>query len=394
MARERLNVAIVGLGFGAQFIPIYKRHPRAKMHAICRRSKPALDAIGDAFGVEPRYQRFEDVLADREVDFVHINTPLADHGWMSIAALKAGKHVMCTVPMALSIDECQQIVELSRETGLRYMMAETTLYSREYLFARELALSGELGKIQFLQGSHHQDMDGWPDAWPGLPPMYYATHCIAPCFGIVDGEAESVSCFGSGRIRDDLAARYGSPFAIETAHIALRDSDLCARVYRSLFDAARQYRESFDVFGTTMSIEWPLVEGEGLVLHRAKQPQAKTIERARAPDFAHLLPEPIRPFTTKTFLDLPEYAHLAQSRGADPDGTHAHLVADPGSLEGHGGSHPHLAHEFVSALLDERVPFPDAVRAANITCAGILAHESAMKGGERLSLPDFALRSA
>jgi len=394
MARERLNVAVVGLGFGAQFVPIYKRHPRAKMHAICRRSKPALDAIGDAFGVEPRYPRFEDVLADREVDFVHINTPLADHGWMSIAALKAGKHVMCTVPMALSIDECQQIVELSRETGLRYMMAETTLYSREYLFARELALSGELGKIQFLQGSHHQDMDGWPDAWPGLPPMYYATHCIAPCFGIVDGEAESVSCFGSGRIRDDLAARYGSPFAIETAHIALRDSDLCARVYRSLFDAARQYRESFDVFGTTMSIEWPLVEGEGLVLHRAKQPQAKTIERARAPDFAHLLPEPIRPFTTKTFLDLPEYAHLAQSRGADPDGTHAHLVADPGSLEGHGGSHPHLAHEFVSALLDERVPFPDAVRAANITCAGILAHESAMKGGERLSLPDFALRSA
>ena len=89
---------------------------------------------------------------------------------------------------------------------------------------------GELGKIRFLQGSHHQDMDGWPDGWPGLPPMYYAAHCIAPCLAIVDREAEYESCFGSGRIRDDLAACYGSPFAIETAHIALKDSDLCARV--------------------------------------------------------------------------------------------------------------------------------------------------------------------
>src|SRR5271169_6658597 len=148
----------------------------------------------------------------RDVDFVHVNTPITDHGWMSIAALKAGKHVMCTVPMALSIDECRQIVELVARTGLRYMMAETVLYSREYLFARELARSGRLGKIQYLQGSHHQDMDGWPGGWPGLPPMYYATHCIAPCLAIVDGEAETVSCFGSGRIRDELAARYGSPF--------------------------------------------------------------------------------------------------------------------------------------------------------------------------------------
>jgi predicted dehydrogenase len=394
MPEKTLNVAIVGLGFGVQFIPIYKRHPYANMHAICRRSKAALHAIGDAFAVDRRYERFEDVLADPKVDFVHINTPLTDHGWMSIAALKAGKHVLCTVPMALSIRECRQIVELAQGTGLRYMMAETVLYSREFFFARELVRDGQLGKIQFLQGSHHQDMDGWPDGWPGLPPMYYATHCIAPCLAIVDREAEYVSCFGSGRIRDDLAARYGSPFAIETAHIALKDSDLCARVYRSLFDAARQYRESFDVFGTKMTIEWPQIEGEGLVLHRAKQPQASTVERANAPDFAHLLPESIRDFTTKTFLDLPEYGHLARGGGADPDGTHAHLVADPGSLEGHGGSHPHLVHEFISALLEDRDPFPNAVQAANITCAGILAHESALNGGERLRVPDFALRLA
>jgi predicted dehydrogenase len=269
------------------------------MYAICRRSKESLVAIGDAFGVEKRYTRFQDVLSDPAVDFVHINTPLGTHGALSIAALKAGKHVMCTVPMALSVEECEEIVRLVRVTGLKYMMAETVLYSREYLFIRQLYKQGKLGDLQFLQGSHHQDMEGWP----GLPPMYYATHCISPCLAIADAEAEYVSCIGSGRIGSELRAKWGSPFAVESAHIWFRNSDLAARVYRSLFATARQYRESFDVFGTLRSVEWPLIEGTGLVVHAAKMPLDETTEIARAPDYPHLLPEPVRHFTTKTFLD-------------------------------------------------------------------------------------------
>jgi hypothetical protein len=135
------------------------------------------------------------------------------------------------------------------------------------------------------------------------------------------------------------------------------------------------------------------VEGEGLVLHAANQPLERIARRTVAPDNAHLLPEPVRHFTTKTFLELPEYAHLAHNQGADPDGTHAHLVTDPGSLEGHDGSHPHLVHEFVPALFEDRDPFPDSVRSAHITCAGLLAHESAMNSGARIRVPDFAFRS-
>lgn len=394
MKAGNVNVAIIGLGFGVQFIPIYKRHPQANMYAICRRSEAELNQVGDTFGVEKRYTRYEDVLADPNVDFVHINTPIDEHGPMSIAALKAGKHVMCTVPMSTSVDECRQIVELVKQTGLKYMMAETVLYSREFFYVRDLYRNGELGEIQFLQGSHHQDMDGWPHPWPGLPPMYYSTHCISPCLSIIQGEAEYVSCFGSGRIKPELARNYGSPFAVESTHIKVRNSDLTVRVYRALFDTARQYRESFDVFGTRQSIEWPLVEGEGLILHTAKKPQALMTQRVTAPDYADCLPEAIQPFTTKTFLDLPEYKHLRSGGGADPDGTHSHLITDPGSLEGHGGSHPHLAHEFVSALLEGRDPYPNAAQSANITCAGILAHQSALNGGKAMPLPEFTFWKA
>jgi hypothetical protein len=117
-------------------------------------------------------------------------------------------------------------------------------------------------------------------------------------------------------------------------------------------------------------------------------------ERVKVPDYAHLLPEEIRPFTTKTFLELGEFHHLSSSDGADPDGTHSHLVTDPGSLEGHGGSHPHLVHEFVSAMTMDRDPFPNATQSANYTCVGILAHESALEGGEKIPLPGFTFHSA
>src|SRR5437764_5050111 len=112
----QINVAIVGLGFGAEFIPIYQRHPDANMYAICQRTRKKLDAIGDAFGVGKRFTDFNELLQDPNVDAVHINSPIPEHAWQSAAALEAGKHVACTVPMATSIDDCRRIVDLARQT--------------------------------------------------------------------------------------------------------------------------------------------------------------------------------------------------------------------------------------------------------------------------------------
>ncbi|HEV3165747.1 MAG TPA: Gfo/Idh/MocA family oxidoreductase, partial [Isosphaeraceae bacterium] len=161
MASDRpIRVAIVGLGFGAEFIPIYQNYPGVDMYAICRRSQQGLKECGDRWGIKARYTSFEDLLKDRNVDAVHINSPIPDHAPQSLAALKAGKHVACTVPMATSIEECETLVEAQRASGKVYMMMETVVYSREYLFVKELYEKGELGRIQFLRGSHQQDMDG------------------------------------------------------------------------------------------------------------------------------------------------------------------------------------------------------------------------------------------
>ncbi len=375
MSQKRVRVAIVGLGFGAEFIPIYQLHPNAEMYAICRRNPAELNACGDKFGIAKRYTEFEDVLKDPNVDAVHINSPIPDHGPQTIAALKAGKHVACTVPMATSKEQIQEIVELQRKVGKSYMMMETVVYSREYLFAKDLYDRGVLGRIQFLRGSHQQDMDGWPGYWPGLPPMWYATHCVSPCLAVLSDPAqsknalaESVVCHGSGRIREDYIGKYGSPFAIETATFKIKGSDVVAEVTRSLFDTARQYRESFDVTASNVSFEWQQVEGEEPVLHMRGLPEPQIPRRVPVPDFAGRLPEPIRKFT-----------------GAIHDATHLSFVQGGG----HGGSHPHLVHNFLMAVLGEQPAFPDAPTSANWTLVGICAHESAMSGGDRVAIPMY-----
>ncbi len=358
-ATKKVRIAIVGLGFGAEFIPIYQQHPNAEMVAICRRNKSELNRCGDQFGIKGRYADFNELLTDPNIDAVHINSPIPDHAPQAVAALKAGKHVASTVPMGVSVEECRQIVELQRQTKKVYMMMETVVYSREYLFAKDLYDRGTLGRIQFLRGSHQQDMDGWPDYWPGLPPMWYATHCVSPCLAILSdpaqgklAHAESVVCHGSGRIREELIKKYNSPFAIETATFKIKGSDVVAEVTRSLFDTARQYRESFDVTASNVSFEWQQCEGEDPVLHMRGLPEPQIPRRVKVPDFAGRLPESIRKFT-----------------GAIHDATHLSFLQGAG----HGGSHPHLVHNFLMAVLDKQPAFPDAATSANWTMVGICA---------------------
>jgi predicted dehydrogenase len=340
------------------------------MYAVCRRNKKELDACADRFGVKVRYSDFNALLKDPNIDAVHINSPIPDHAPQSLAALKAGKHVACTVPMATKIEECEALVKAQRTAGKVYMMMETVVYSREYLFVKELYDKGELGRIQFLRGSHQQDMDGWPNYWPGLPPMHYATHCVSPCLAILGKHAESVVCHGSGRIREELIGKYGSPFAVETATFRIRDSDVVAEVTRSLFDTARQYRESFDVSGSKKSFEWQQVEKEEPIIHTAKKPEAEIPQRVKVPDYAQRLPEPIRRFTQPAAIQDAEHLSFVQGGG-------------------HGGSHPHLAHNFLMAVLGKQPALPDAETSANWTMVGICAHQSAMKGGERVAIPRF-----
>ncbi|MFW6138159.1 MAG: Gfo/Idh/MocA family protein [Spirochaetota bacterium] len=365
---EKIKVAVVGLGFGAEFVPLYQKHPLAECYAVCQRNQENLNRTGDRFGVERRVTRFEDLLELDELDAVHVVTPIQDHAPMSLASLKAGKHTACTVPMAASVKECMELVEARRKSGKIYMMMETAVYTREFLYARELVDTGRLGRVQFLRGAHQQNMGlpGWPEYWLGFPPMHYATHAVSPLLALSGKKVESVCCRGSGRIREEYIKYYNSPFAVETALMKLKDSDLSCEVTRSLYDTIRQYVESFDVYGAKLSFEWEQIAGEGPVIFSGYE----DARRVEVPDYGHLLPREIAPYTQRGVYDE-EHEHTSFIQGA-----------------GHGGSHPHLVHEFVSAIAENRPSRVDAETAANWTMAGVCAHQSAMEGGKWIDLPE------
>lgn len=369
---KKITVVIVGMGFGKEFISIYQKHPNIKAVGICTRNPETLKELKSKHNLDDDliFTDFEEVVKREDVDAIHVVTPVPEHAKMTLASLNANKHTACTIPMAMTVEDCEAIVEAKRRTGKVYMMMETALYTREFLYGLNLAETGKLGRIQFVRGSHMQDMsmDGWADYWKGYPPMLNGTHAISPLLRINNTVAESVVCHGSGQLTEDLASRYNSPFAVETATFKLKGTDVAAEATRSLFDVVRQYRESYDVYGDKMSFEWEQLQDE----HHVVFDGGENAVRIDVPDTDELLIPEIADFTKRERIDDPNHVSFLQGAG-------------------HGGSHPHLVQEFVGAIVEERDSAVDAALAANYTCAGICAHESAMNGGKRVEVPTFGL---
>ncbi|MBC8076113.1 MAG: Gfo/Idh/MocA family oxidoreductase, partial [Chloroflexales bacterium] len=174
---HRLRIAVVGLGFGAAFAPIYQQHPDVASVGICDPDAARLATVGDALQIPPalRFSRLDNVLAGDAFDAVHLLTPVPLHAEHTLAVLGAGKHCACAVPMATTLDDLDRIVAAQRQSGKQYMMMETAVYTREFLFAQDLLARGELGRLTVLRGTYYQDLEGdYPLYWRAQPPMHYA----------------------------------------------------------------------------------------------------------------------------------------------------------------------------------------------------------------------------
>lgn len=366
---KKVKVGVIGLGFGADFLPIYQNHPNTELVAICQRTESKLKEAAKKYSVDKYFTDYRDMLNEKELDAVHVVTPVDTHTPIVLDCLKAEKHVACTVPMGLSIEECSEIVKLRRKVGKVYMMMETSAYTREFLYVKNLKDSGKMGKIQFLRGSHLQDMEEWGGPWPGWPPLHYATHAVSPLAILADAPVEWVFGIGSGQIREEYIKNYNSPFAVESMLMKFKGTDIFGEVTRSLYDTVRQYIESFDVYGKKLSFEWNRLDEETPVLHTGKEDAG----HVSIPDTGDMLPDEISNFTrSDEVMDEDEKQHLSFVQGS-----------------GHGGSHPHLVHEFIMAIVEDRDSAIDAETAANWTCTGLLGHASAMEDGKKIFLPDF-----
>ncbi|NYE74405.1 Gfo/Idh/MocA family oxidoreductase [Microlunatus parietis] len=366
--QSTVDVIVVGLGFGAAFVPIYQAHPSVGRVAVADSDPARLAEVGDRLGVHDRFAGLEDALAADGWDAVHLLTPVALHADQVELILDSGRHCASAVPMATTLDDLDRLIAAEARSGRNYFMMETAVYSREFFQALQLRDSGALGRLSYFRGEHLQNLDGYPPYWLGYPPMHYVTHALSPALALADARVDTVRCLGSSRLTPDRVGVAGEGFGTEAALFSLVPRDgspaadaLVANITMSFFQLGRSYLEGFSVYGDQGALEWPQLEG-GPMKRFAMEPAAAgqrgrpvSVVDVRPPGAPELLPEPLRPFT---------------------DG-------------GHGGSHPHLVHEFVASIVEGRPARIDARRAAEFTAPGICAHASALAGGAEVSVPDY-----
>ncbi len=112
---DKVRIGVIGLGImGEQYTRIYSAHPLAEVIAVCNRSQPRLDEIGDKYGVKARFTNYEDLLNDKSVDAVCVATPDYAHYEPVKAALEAEKHILCEKPFTTELNEADELLNLSR----------------------------------------------------------------------------------------------------------------------------------------------------------------------------------------------------------------------------------------------------------------------------------------
>jgi predicted dehydrogenase len=357
-----IRIAVVGLGFGGAFVPIYRDHPDIEEVGICDSNPNRLKAVGDAEEIANRYDKFEDVLADSRWDAVHLLTPVPLHVEQTLAVLNSGRHCACAVPAATDLAGLRQVIEAQDRTGKNYMMMETAVYDRNFLYANDLLRQERFGTLTFLRGLYTQDLEGgYPKYWRGVPPMHYSTHVMGPILALAGTQASRVTCLGAGQLREDLQQPGANTFPLQSALFSLKDSLAIAEVTRSWFQMARPYTEAFSVYGDRGGFEWQQLEDEPPLVYTLEP----LVEGAWG---RHVPAQRVEPPLRRDLLpdELSQYAS-----------------------GGHGGAHPHLANEFVRSIVEGRPAAIDARVAARWTAPGICAHQSSLQGGAMVDIPAF-----
>lgn len=390
------SIGIVGAGqFAGQFATLFNHHPGISTVTVTDVIEERAAALVASEGLAGTSPSFDDLLAS-DVDAVAIFTQRWTHGPLVVQALKAGKHVYSAVPMAISEDEISNIIEAVRETGLIYMMGETSHYNPATVFARAKASEGAFGRIFYAEGDYVHDMDlgfyeayqysGGPD-WKktaSYPPMLYPTHSVGGVLGAWASHATSVSCIG---VRDDRAdgvfdrevSMFNNDFSNASALFELaHGGSMRINEFRRVGYPSHKLESRFRFFGTEASFE-QLVDA-------ARWQDKETVE-----DVTDLL----RTVATIDEND-PSLEHVAPAlrasfiSGSAPIHDTSRLPVEMAGLHnGHEGSHHFLVDDFVRAVQTRTLPPVNAWVAARYTLPGIIAHRSALANGERLPIPDF-----
>lgn len=411
-----ISIGLVGLGsFGSCFAPLFKQHPAVDRIGLCDREPSRLKKFADDPFYADKLDRARDcftsldAICRADFDALVIVTQPWLHAPQCIQAMESGKHVYSAVPI-ISIpaddeilDWCDKLVAAVQRTGRHYMLGETTFYHPQAMYCRRQARAGAFGDFVYAEGEYMHDVDSgcnlrqvqqsrtssvsgkeWLAARESYlkrgvrgGPMHYPTHSVSGPVCVMNAHAVKVNAYG-------YVNRTNDPYFADTAfsnEMALfkMSNGAAVRILeaREMPGVAGHDSETFRVFGTRGGFSenrWFSIERPDFArLDLANLPKPETMSLTPAEMFDPLPPEVQHAFKQ------------AMHQGKDE----SELLSIDFTPQGHGGSHPYLVHEFVDAVANDRVPAINVWEAVRYMAMGVAAHQSALKDGATVAVPDW-----
>ena len=342
---RKIRVGIAGYGlcaFGAHFG--FQNHPNVEVAAVTDLIPARCAELAKVCSCEKTYPSCEEMIQDDDIEAVFIATDAPSHARLAVAALEHGKHVASAVPAVYgSLEDADWLYDAVKTSGLKYMLFETSYFHADLYGWHQQYRAGLFGKLVYSEGEYFHffgsplggynpktrqiDTNGWRK---GLPPQWYPTHSNAYYIGVTGGSFTEVSCMGNHSAVPHLQAEnndYDNPFGSEIALFRTSEGGM-----------------------SRMAVCWDMPSAHG------------------------------------------EQGRIYGAQHAEGDVNTGKPPLPPGVPPGgHGGSHGYLMSEFVDAILRDRKPWVDVAQALNMTVAGIVAHQSAIKDGELLKIPQYKL---
>lgn len=343
---RKIRVGIAGYGFckfGGAFF--YQSHPNVEVVAATDLDPGRCAALAKAVGAKKTYPSCEEMIKDKSIEAVYIATDAPSHARLAIMALNHDKHVVSAVPAVFGFEaegEAEELFNAVKKSGMKYMMNETSTFHADLYAKRLQCQAGALGKVIYSEGEYWHDfgskglpgfnpkngkidLNGWRRA---LPPMWYPTHAMAYYVSITGGRFTEVSGVGTAGLYPEYNGgdnQHKNPFGTEIAMLKTSEGGI-SRMGGS-WDMKNAHGEQGRVYG--------------------EKPHDKNVSGVRPP--------------------------LPPSVGAG----------------GHGGSHGQLTNNFIESILLDQMPIVHVGDALNMTLAGVIAHKSALKGGEWMNIPQY-----
>jgi predicted dehydrogenase len=342
---RKIRVGIAGYGvckFGAEFG--FQNHPNVEIVAVTDLFPDRCAELAKVCRCAKTYPSFEEMLKDSRLEAVFVATDAPSHSRHCLEALKRGLHVATAVPALFGdLEDAETLLEAVKTTGLKYMMFETSFFHEDLYAMRQIYQAGGFGKLVYSEGEYYHYMDqpipSYKNWRVGLPPQYYPTHSNAYYIGASGGSFTEVSCQGMPSVIAEMQPAnnaYKNPFGTEIALFRTSEGGM-----------------------SRMAVSWD-TPGYGGEMGRIRGQKGSYYGKYEG--LAKELPGLVRP-------PLP-----------------------PGvEMGGHGGSHGYLMSEFIASILQNRKPLVDVATALNLTVAGVVAHQSALKDGETLKIPQFRI---